>query len=380
MKCLVSPSDSCILCVRGGPPRKQISSPFGRMTVKKLLASTMAAALAVGVAAAPALAEKVRMKMASSYPSSQPLLGQAGVDFAKTVTEISGGDIEIRFFEPGALVPAFEVLDAVGAGTAEMAWSNPGYHTKKDIAFALFAAVPFGPGASEYAAWMFYGGGAELMNEKLYNKFGVHSEICGVSPPETSGWFRTEIASLDDMKGLKMRFFGLGARVMQKLGVDTQLLPGGDIYPALERGSIDATEYSMPVVDESAGFYQLAKFNYFPGWHQQSTLQDILINLDIWNQMTDTQKLTLRTVCRATYTNMLAEGEAINGAALTRLRDEKGVNIRKWNADQLAVYEETWKVVAEELKGESAVFAEVWDALQKFRAGYAVWRDNSYLK
>ncbi len=347
------------------------------MNTRIVLSAAIGAALLT--AAPAAMADKVRMKVASSYPSSQPLIGSAGVDVTETITTITGGDIEMRFFEPGAIVPAFEVLDAVGNGTADAAWSNPGYQTKKDIAFAMFSAIPFGPGAGEYAAWMFYGGGQELMNE-LYAKFNVHSEICGVSPPETSGWFREEITSLDDMKGIKMRFFGLGARVMEKLGVDTQLLPGGEIYPALERGTIDATEYSMPVVDESAGFYQLAKYNYFPGWHQQSTLQDLLINLDTWNGMTDAQRLAIRTVCRATYTNMLAEGEAINGAALTRLRDEQGVNIRNWNDEQLAVYEENWAIVVEELKEESEFFARAWDELSTWQEGYNVWKENAYLK
>lgn len=347
------------------------------MKVFSILASTVAV---TALLCSGAMAEKVRMKLASSFPSSQPLLGSSGVDLANTITTITGGDIEMKFFEPGALVPAFEVLDAVGNGTADAAWSNPGYHTKKDIAFAMFSAIPFGPGATEYAAWMFYGGGQEFMNEKLYKKFNVHSEICGVSPPETSGWFRNEINSLDEMKGLKMRFFGLGARVMQKLGVDTQLLPGGEIYPALERGTIDATEYSMPVVDESAGFYQITKYNYFPGWHQQSTLQDLLINLDTWNKMSEGQQLAVRTVCRATYTNMLAEGEAINGAALTRLRDDHGVNIRKWSDDQLAVYKENWEKVAVELQAESETFKEAWAALGEFQKNYNVWKDNAYLK
>jgi len=330
----------------------------------KRQSSTLALVLALVVPAVstPVLAEKVRMKVASSYPSSQPLIGSAGVDVTKTITAITGGDIEMKFFEPGAIVPAFEVLDAVGNGTADAAWSNPGYHTKKDIAFAMFAAIPFGPGADEYAAWMFFGGGQELMNEKLYSNYNVHSEICGVSPPETSGWFREEITSLEQLEGIKMRFFGLGARVMAKLGVDTQLLPGGEIYPALERGTIDATEYSMPVVDES------------------STLQDLLINLDTWNKMSDDQRLAIRTVCRATYTNMLAEGEAINGAALTRLRDEQGVSIKNWNDDQLAVFEENWAIVVEELKEESDTFAEVWDALGAWQESYSVWKDNAYLK
>ncbi|MCZ4273407.1 TRAP transporter substrate-binding protein [Maritalea porphyrae] len=340
----------------------------------------IAAAMSAICLTGTAIAEPVKLKMGSSFPSSQPLLGTSGVDFAKTVTAITGGDVQVKFYEPGALVPAFEILDAVGSGTIDAGWANPGYHTKNDIAFALFSAVPFGPRASEYAAWMFYGGGSEMLNEKLYSKFNVHSEICGVSPPETAGWFRKEINNLDELKGMKMRFFGLGARVMQKLGVDTQLLPGGDIYPALERGTIDATEYSMPAVDENAGFYQLAKYNYFPGWHQQSTLQDFIINLDIWNGMSDGQRLAIRTACRASFTNMLAEGEAINGAALTRLQNDHGVNIRQWSDEQLAVFEENWAVVAEELQKESATFAEAWSALQEFRSEYNVWKSNAYLK
>jgi TRAP-type mannitol/chloroaromatic compound transport system substrate-binding protein len=343
---------------------------------KYLLAAAVSMAALVGAASA----EPVRLKMGSAFPSSQPLLGTGGVDLAETVTAITGGDVQMKFYEPGALVPAFELLDAVGTGTVDAGWAQPAYHAKNDIAFALFSAIPFGPRASEYAAWMFYGGGSDMLNDRLYKQYNVHSEICGVSPPETAGWFREEITSLDQMSGLKMRFYGLGARVMQKLGVDTQLLPGGDIYPALERGTIDATEYSMPAVDESAGFHQLAKFNYFPGWHQQSTLQDLIINLDTWNAMTDGQRKAIQTACRASFTNMLAEGEAINGAALTRLQEEHGVNVRRWSEEQLATYEENWEAVVEELKAESAVFAEAWAELEEFRAEYAIWKENAYLQ
>ncbi|WP_367717860.1 TRAP transporter substrate-binding protein [Nitratireductor sp. GISD-1A_MAKvit] len=347
------------------------------MTVKSLLASA-SAVLALSVVQADA--GQVRMKMAASFPSSQPLLGEAGPKIAETITAISQGSMEVRFYEPGALVPAFEVLDAVGNGVVDAAWSMPGYQTSKDIAFALFSAVPFGPGSGEYAAWMFYGGGQDFLNEKLYAKYNVHSEICGISPPETAGWFRKEITELEDLEGLRMRFFGLGARVMQKLGVDTQLLPGGDIYPALERGTIDATEYSMPVVDEGAGFYQLTKFNYFPGWHQQATLHDLIINLDVWKGLTDAQRTLIQTVCRANFTDMLAKGEAVNGEALKRLQDERGVKVRKYSDEQLKAFEEKWTAVVEELKGESQMFAEAWVSLEAFRSGYASWKDNAYLK
>ncbi|WP_026479014.1 TRAP transporter substrate-binding protein [Ahrensia sp. 13_GOM-1096m] len=345
----------------------------------KMIFITAAATVALIATTALTKAEPVRLKMVSSFPSSQPLLGEAGVKFAETVSKISGGDVEVRFYEPGALVPALEVLDAVSAGAAEAAWTQSGYWAGKDVAFALFSAIPFGPDASAYSAWMFYGGGQDFVNKNLYAPLGVHSLVCGVSPPETSGWFREEIKSIEDMVGLRMRFYGLGAQVMQKLGVDTQLLPGGEIYPALERGTIDATEYSMPAVDEAAGFYQLAKYNYFPGWHQQSTLQALLINLETWNGMTDSQRLTLETACMATYTSMLAEGEAINGQALTRLRDEHGVNIRNWTPEQLAVFQSSWLEVAEELRAQSPIFDQAWGEYQTFKESYDVWKSNAYL-
>ena len=140
---------------------------------------------------------------------------------------------------------------------------------------------PFGPPAPEFLAWLFYGGGVELA-EEMYGRDNIKFHACGMIPPETSGWFREEITSLDQLQGLKMRFFGLGAKVMQKFGVSTQQLAGGDIYPALELGTIDATEFSMPAIDRSYGFYQIAKYNYFPGWHQQSTTNEILINKEKW--------------------------------------------------------------------------------------------------
>lgn len=346
------------------------------MVRSSLIASAAGAALLLAV---PAGAQEVRMNMASSFPSTQPILGSSGPKVAETITKVSGGDIQVRFFEPGALVPAFEVLDAVGSGVAQAAWTMPGYHTAKDIAYALFSSVPFGPGSSEYLGWMLYGGGADLMNERLHSQYNVHSEICGVSPPETAGWYRNEINSVEDLQGMRMRFFGLGARVMQSLGVDTQLLPGGEIYAALERGTIDAAEFSFPVVDESAGFYQVAQYNYFPGWHQQATLHELIINLDTWNAMTEGQQALIQTVCRGNITDMIAESEAVNSAALVRL-EERGVQIRDFDPAIIATFEEHWEKVVEELKAESAVFAEAWEALSEFRESYRVWGERAYLR
>jgi TRAP-type mannitol/chloroaromatic compound transport system substrate-binding protein len=159
----------------------------------------------------------------------------------------------------------------VSRGSVDACWTTPGYHTGKYPALAFFTTVPFGPNYGEFFAWKIFGNGNKLRDE-IYSKHDLIAFDGFAIGPETSGWFRREIKSLDQLKGLKMRFFGLGAKVMQKLGVSTQLLAPADIFPALERGVIDATEFSMPAMDIKLGFHQVAKFNYFPGWHQQVSL------------------------------------------------------------------------------------------------------------
>lgn len=176
-----------------------------------------------------------------------------------------------------------------------------------------------------------------------------------------------------------MRFFGLGAKVMQKLGVDTQLLAGGDIYPALERGTIDATEFSMPAIDLDLGFYQVAKHYYFPGWHQQSTTFELMIHKPTWDALSDKHKAVLETVCRANFTAGLAEGEAIQAEALKEL-EAKGVTLHRWDPAILATIEQTWNEVAKEIAASDKAFAESWESLQSFRADYARWRELGYLK
>ena len=226
--------------------------------------------------------KRIRWQLASGYPSSMIQLGTMGVTLTKKLHRVSGGNIDIKFNEPGAIVPALQIFDAVSNGSVEVAWSSAGLYTGKDIAFAMFSAVPFGPEVGEYLAWLYYGGGLQLWDE-LYHSYNVHAVPCGVTPPEASGWFRKEIKTLDDLKGLKMRFFGLGARAMEKLGVSTQLIPGGEIMPALQFGTIDATEFAMPAVDLNLGFYQVAKHYYFPGWHQPATLYALFIHKKNWD-------------------------------------------------------------------------------------------------
>ncbi|MCC4800578.1 TRAP transporter substrate-binding protein [Enterovibrio norvegicus] len=324
-----------------------------------------------------ASADPVKLNMPSVYPGSLTQLGTAGVRVADTVNLISGGEVKIKFFEPGALVPALEIFDAVSNGSVDAGWSTSGYWGSKNSALNIFATVPFGPQAGEYLAWMWYGDGDKLKNE-IYNRHGIQSITCGIHSPETSGWFKKEINSPEDLKGLKMRFYGIGAKVMQKLGVDTQLLAGGDIFPALERGTIDATEFSMPAIDLKLGFYNAAKHNYFPGWHQQSTIQELLVNKKKWDNMTERQQAIIETTCRSNIATQYAEGEAIQAPALAAMK-EKGVITHRWNDEMLDAIRNGWVSVLAEEKAANREFESVWNNLEQFREEYATWKNLGYL-
>lgn len=322
--------------------------------------------------------EVVRWKLASAYPGRMVQLGQLGKNLPKKLAAISGGKIRLRFFEPKALAPPLQYFDAIAKGAIDAAWTTPGYWYGKEKALVMFSSVPFGPSAGEYLAWFYYGGGEQLM-DGIYKKHGLKSIICGMIAPEASGWFRKEIKTVADLKGLKMRFFGLGGRVMQKLGVAPQLLAGGDIYPALERGTIDATEYSMPAIDLDLGFYQIAKHYYFPGWHQQSTLLELLINRSKWDALSKTHKAQFRVACGDNVREGFAEGEALQVKALATLKS-KGVKIHRWSPEILAAFKKAWEQVVAEDSAADATFAKVWDSYSGFRKDYRVWKDHGYLK
>lgn len=335
-----------------------------------------AAACAIGLGGASVSAAEM-WNMQSTYPGSLTQLGTLGKHNAEMITKVTGGAVTVQFQEPGAIVPALEVFDAVASGAVETGWSTPGYWAGKVPALQLFAAVPFGPQAGEYLAWLKFGGGVEMFNE-IYHKHNIHSLLCSIIAPEASGWFRKEIKTVDDLKGLKMRFFGLGAKVMEKMGVSTQLLAAGDIFPALELGTIDATEFSMPAIDLNLGFYQVAKHYYFPGWHQQSTMFDLMINRDVWDGLDDTVKTQIETTCDAGIAYGFAEGEAIQAKALKELQ-AKGVTIHEWPPEILAALEKAWQEVVKEQSADPD-FKRAWDSLSAFRAEYATWKKIGYLK
>jgi TRAP-type mannitol/chloroaromatic compound transport system substrate-binding protein len=349
------------------------------MRVRTLAAAFAAAAIAiVSVQPAAAQEKRVRLNMGMAFPSANAILGPGQVALTEKVRKMSNGSIDMRHFEPGALVPASQYFDAVSNGSIDSAWTGLGFFTGKDIAFALFSSVPFGPEMGEYLAWMRVGGGEQLMQE-LARKYNVEPILCGTIAPEASGWFRKEIKSVDDLKGLKMRFFGLGAVVMQKLGVSTQILQAGEIFQALQLGTIDATEFSMPVMDLSLGFHQVAKHYYFPGWHQMATFLHLLVAKKKWDELSDSQKEIIKTACDSTMLQNYLEGEGLQSNAIKEIQS-KGVTIHYWPKEILDTYRRTWDEVVKEQQAKSPEFAKVWASLSKFREEYKVWRDHGYLK
>ena len=341
----------------------------------KLLAAAASLALVSGAATA-----QETLEMTSAFGQNLPILGTGAVDFVTKINSISS-DVEFEHYDPGKLVPTLEALDAVSNGSVDAAFATSGYWQGKIGAASLFAAVPFGPEAGEFMGWILYDDGAELWQE-MYdsNGYNVVATPCGVIAPETSGWFKKEINTVEDLQGLNMRFFGLGAKVMQKLGVSTSLLGASDIFPALERGAIDATEFSMPKIDARLGFHKIAKYNYFPGWHQPSTLFELLINRDVYEELSDTAKAQITTACHANIMTTLAEGEATNYAAMVDNVENNGVILKQWSPEMLEAFEGAWDEVVAELAEGDEFFQKVWADLQEYRAGYDVWSSNIYMK
>ena len=345
---------------------------------KKVGALALAATAVVAMSAAEADAKKVRWKMHSAFGKNVAVIGPVGYRIADMVRAMSGGDFDIKVFEPGALAGGYAYYDPISQGAFEAAYGTPGANQGKNSAFAFASTWPFGPGALEFNAWIKQGGGEQIISD-LYAKDGIKYFYCGMIPPETSGWFREPIESLEQLKGLKMRFFGMGAKVMQKFGVATQQLAGGDIYPALELGTIDATEFSMPAIDRTLGFYQIAKYNYFPGWHQQSTTNEILVNMDAWNKLSDEHKAMFQTACDANFMHELAEGEALQSAAMIA-NEKDGVTMVTWPDEVIDQLREKWKeVLAEELAANPDV-KTMWDSYTEFHEAYQVWGSRGYLK
>lgn len=346
---------------------------------KTLISTAVIAAAAASVTAPAVAADKLLLKTPIAFGSHLPALGSPIVWVADQLQTVSDGAVKMKIYEPGKLVSPPEILDAVSSGKVNSGYATAGYWQGKMPAAALFSAVPFGPEAGEYMAWLYYGNGMSLYQE-MYDTAGYNVKVvpCAIISPETSGWFSKPIEKPEDLKGLNMRFFGLGASVMEKLGVGTVQLPGGEIFGALEKGAIDATEFSQPAIDQRLGLHKIVKYNYFPGWHQQATVFELLINKDTWGTMSKGQQALVETTCKASMTNAIAEGEAMQFPVMEDAK-KNGVEIRYWNQTMLDTFQSKWDEVVAEKTAADPFFKKVWDDLSGFRARYDLWEANAFL-
>lgn len=352
------------------------------MKTRSITVLTVCVLFSILLATTPLLAKEkpVLLKVPTTYSAALPGLGTTTTWIAERLHVASNGSLKMKIYEPGKLVAPFEILEAVSTGKVNAGYSISGYWEGKMPGSSIFSTVPFGPEAGEFLAWMYYGNGRKLY-QKMYDDAGynVHVIPCGIIAPETGGWFKKEINSVDDLKGLKIRYYGLGGKVMQKLGASVSLLPGGEIFAALEKNAIEATEFSMPAIDKKLGFYKIAKMNYFPGWHQQSTLFELLINKDTWNSMSPSQQMLLEVICKAATADAFAYTESIQAAAMAENVENHGVQNKYYSKEILNAFEKAWYEVAAELSTQSPFFKEAWEDLSTFRGKYEVWAKYAFL-
>ncbi|MCZ6709558.1 MAG: TRAP transporter substrate-binding protein [Gammaproteobacteria bacterium] len=320
---------------------------------------------------------RIHWRLPIAFASNLPALGDNVVYVTDTLAATSAGAIVLDIYEPNEIVPPFSITDAVRDGKVEAGYTWLGYDQGKIPASPLLGAVPFGMEPWEFSAWWFEAGGRQL-GEALYAKQNTHILFCGITGPETAGWFRNRIDSLEDMKGLKIRFAGLGGKVIQRVGASVTMLPGGEIFQALEKGAIDATEYALPVVDQLLGFNRIAKYNYYPGWHQPATSSHLVINLDAWNAIDRHDQQLLETVCTAGVTRNLARSEALQGPVIAGF-PAIGVSAETLPEPLLRELQKISEVVLAEEAANDDDFREILESQQAFRADYALWKSRAYL-
>lgn len=320
---------------------------------------------------------RIAWRLPIVFQTTMPVLGDNPVYLTQMIKAASGGAIDLQIFEPGEIVPAFSITDAVRDGKVSAGYTWLGYDQGKIPASPLISAVPFGMEPWEYTAWWYEGNGRQL-TEALYQRYNIHPILCGITGPETAGWFRRRIDSLDDVKGLKIRFAGLGGQVIERLGASVTMLPGGEIFQALEKGAIDATEFALPVVDQSLGFNRVAPYNYYPGWHQPFTSSHLVVNLAQWQTLSATDQAMLELGCTAAVTRNLAQAEALQGEVIEGFADI-GVSAEILPEPLLRELNNVSDQILQEEADRDPDFAEILASQKAFRSQYAQWKSRAYL-
>ena len=330
--------------------------------------------LAAGSVAAPSLAQSqpaVSWRMASSFPKNLDALFGTAEQIARRVSEVTEGRFQIRVAAAGELVPPLQVLDATQAGTVECCHTAPYYYVGKDPAFAFGTAVPFGLNARQQNAWKYFGGGNEAM-ALLYKEYGVVGFSAGNTGTQMAGWYRKEIKSVADLKGLKFRIAGLAGQVLTKLGVVPTQIAAGEIYPSLERGAIDAAEWVGPYDDERLGLYKVAKFYYYPGWWEGSAELTLFVNEKKWAELPKHYQAALEGACAEANALMLAKYDARNPEALRKLIGN-GAQLRAFPRPVMEAALKAANELYDELSVKSPHWKRIYTEWRKFRAEQFLW-------
>ena len=306
--------------------------------------------------------KKTTIRLATSWPAHFPIMGEGVEQFASRLEAISGGSLRVKIYPKNVLVPALAVFDAASTGEIDAFHSGPYYWKGKNSAFALFSGIPFGFDAEEINSWMIYGEGLQLWRE-LYGRYNLYPLLGGNTNIQMGGWFRKEIHSLADMKGLKMRIPGLGGEVMAKLGVNPVLLPAGEIYTSLERGVIDATEWVGPALDIKMGFYKVAPY-YYSGWHEPGSILELTFNKAFWEKLADEQKQMIEVCSSEMNADMTYRFHYENIHTLKKLK-EYGVKLRKFPDEVTDAAKKALGEVIDELGSKNKEFALVYDSIAK---------------
>jgi TRAP-type mannitol/chloroaromatic compound transport system substrate-binding protein len=325
--------------------------------------------------------KKVRIKLATSWPSHFPIMGEGVERFAKNVELMSGGTIKIKVHPKNVLVPAFGVFDACSIGAIDAYHSAAYYYKGKNEAFNLFTGFPFGFTATEMNAWLDFGGGMELWRE-LYDKHNLVPFKGGNTDIQMGGWFKKEINTLEDLKGLKMRIPGLGGEVFSKLGVKPIQLPAGEIFISLERNMLDATEWLGPSLDTKMGFQKAAKY-YYTGWHEPGSMLSLVFNKKKLSKLSDEQKLIIEVATQEMNAHMASEFQYQNAKSLKEIESLGDVKIQSFPKPIMEAAKKAMIEVAKEKSAKSADFKKVWESASSFLQETKSWSDigmSAYLK
>lgn len=354
-----------------------------RTFLKAAGGSVAATSVAATGLAAPAIAQGIKQwKMVTAWPKNLPGPGVAAQMLADRITALSGGRIEVKLFAAGELVPGRGVFDAVSEGTAELYHAVPAYWGSKSKGILMFGSQPFGLRADEQVGWLTHGGGQELYDE-MYGRFGLKPFLCGNSGPQWAGWFRTEIKSVEDLKGLKFRTTGLASEMASKLGMAVQAMGGRDMFQALQTGALDAGEFIGPWTDSALGYYQIAKNYYWPGVGEPSSAEECAVNATVYAELPDDLKQAVAVACESLYNPVWTEYTTKHALSLRKLVSEHGVQVRKLPDDVVAAMGKAGAEVIDELRQDNdALVKKIVESFISYRdlvGGYMVHADNGQM-